>query len=66
MNAICLQVVQSVDSAVGTCVVVVEKQAAGAVVGQPALQTSKTLGRQMLMYHSALTVLLSWSGVEVT
>ena len=30
------------------------------------LQASKTLGRQMLMYHSALPVFLSSSGVEVT
>ena len=32
LNAICFQVVQSGGGAVGTCVVVVEQQAVGAVV----------------------------------
>ena len=27
---------------------------------------SKTFGRQVLMYHSALTVFLSWSEAETT
>ena len=34
--------------------------------GRRALQASKTLGRQALMYHSELTVSFSWSGTEAT
>ena len=61
LNAIFFLVVQSGGGGVGICVVVVVQQAAGEVFGRRALQASKTLGREVLKYHSALTVFHSWS-----
>ena len=65
LNTIFFQVAQS-DGSVNTCAVV-EQQAAGADVGRRALQASKTLGTHGLiiyLYHTALTVFLSWSWTE--
>ena len=36
------------------------------VFRQRAFQAARSLGRQILMYHSALTVFLSLSGTQVT
>ena len=66
LNAICFQEVQSGDGGVGTCVVVGEQQAAGAVVWTECAPSLEDLGREASMYHSAVTVFLSWSGTEVT
>ena len=43
-----------------------EQQAAGAVVWTACAPSLEDLGREASMYHSAVTVFLSWSGTEVT
>ena len=67
LNAICIQVVQSGGTGVGTYIVMVEQQATVAIVWMVStLQAPKTLCRPILTYRSALTVFLSWGGTEAT
>ena len=65
MNAICFLVVQSGGGGLGTCLVVVEQQAVGAVVWTACTPGLEDLG-QARDVPLGVDCLLVWGGTEAT